>query len=429
MRETRSSGALNPTKMIMMESDEKKPIIIILPDTASETSPIITLRHPRKLSNTRYLCCAEKGIYEFTKVTASSSSYRSLLLSPDVKYDSSKSKANAPKNKISGGYVSDSADVLVATPIDPLFLLLNPLAPKQSRTGDEPSKSHFLSPDDIFESVCDDSKDGHQLFKHPKIRKIFEHRLEVACDTVDAGGEKMYRLNMEKLCTEMLKKARRMVAQGLPASIEAHFIQKALEEPVLAMPYHEDKSPITCDESSEDLMKSERKEPEHSTLEATDSQSSVSSLESSNSITSASTPLTEPDQKSSPSEEILRLLRIRTAFTFVTSSYAPPSLSRTLYSLLSNSRSIDFTPLDTHLSHLASLRATALASRSLSDFSRKRSMYEDDETNESRADKKRKKEEEEKRKKAGMSRGVRDLKKADTSGMKKMSSFFGKKGP
>lgn len=53
-------------------------------------------------------------------------------------------------------------------------------------------------------------------------------------------------------------------------------------------------------------------------------------------------------------------------------------------------------------------------------------MNDDDEAIESRAEKKRKKEEDEKRKKAGESRGVKDLKKVDTTGMKKLSDFFGK---
>ena len=42
---------------------------------------------------------------------------------------------------------------------------------------------------------------------------------------------------------------------------------------------------------------------------------------------------------------------------------------------------------------------------------------------------KRKKEEEEKKAKAQESRGVRDLKKVNTTGMKKMSDFFGKAAP
>jgi hypothetical protein len=51
----------------------------------------------------------------------------------------------------------------------------------------------------------------------------------------------------------------------------------------------------------------------------------------------------------------------------------------------------------------------------------------EDEDSETRAEKKRKKEEEEKRKKAGESRGVKNLKKVNVSGMKKMSDFFKKK--
>ena len=51
----------------------------------------------------------------------------------------------------------------------------------------------------------------------------------------------------------------------------------------------------------------------------------------------------------------------------------------------------------------------------------------EDEDSETRAEKKRKKEEEEKRNKSGVSRGVKNLKKVNTSGMKKMSDFFKKK--
>ena len=52
-------------------------------------------------------------------------------------------------------------------------------------------------------------------------------------------------------------------------------------------------------------------------------------------------------------------------------------------------------------------------------------MEEDDEVVAAREEKKRKKEEEERRKK-NESRGVKELKKVDTSGMKKLSAFFAK---
>jgi hypothetical protein len=125
-------------------------------------------------------------------------------------------------------------------------------------------------------------------------------------------------------------------------------------------------------------------------------------------------------------EGIPQFLRIRTALNFIITSYLPSHLQRTLQTILQSPSpaTVDFTPLDQHLSHLADLRQQALASRSLGDYSRKRTLDEDEET---RADKKRKKDEEEKKRKAGESRGVRDLKKVNVKGMKKMSDFFAKK--
>lgn len=107
-------------------------------------------------------------------------------------------------------------------------------------------------------------------------------------------------------------------------------------------------------------------------------------------------------------------------------SYIAQDLGARLDELLASAESpLDFKPLKDRLEHLAKLRAEALASRSLGDFSRKRNL-EDEDAAESRAEKKRRKEAEEKKKKAEQSRGVRELKKVDTSGMKKMSDFFGK---
>ena len=59
---------------------------------------------------------------------------------------------------------------------------------------------------------------------------------------------------------------------------------------------------------------------------------------------------------------------------------------------------------------------------------RKRALDDDEEAAAEREEKKRKKEDDERRRKAGESRGVRDLKKVNVQGMKKMSDFFGKKG-
>jgi hypothetical protein len=88
---------------------------------------------------------------------------------------------------------------------------------------------------------------------------------------------------------------------------------------------------------------------------------------------------------------------------------------------------VDFSPLDKHLALINQLKKEAQALRSMSDnISRKRSADEDEDVLEKAEAKKRKKEEEEIRKK-NMSRGVQQLKKADTSGMKKLSAFFAAK--
>ena len=85
--------------------------------------------------------------------------------------------------------------------------------------------------------------------------------------------------------------------------------------------------------------------------------------------------------------------------------------------------------MDKHLAHLDQLRKEAQALRSLSDnISRKRSADEDEEALEKAEAKKRKKEEDELKKK-NTSRGVKQLEKADRSGMKTLSSFFGKAAP
>lgn len=89
---------------------------------------------------------------------------------------------------------------------------------------------------------------------------------------------------------------------------------------------------------------------------------------------------------------------------------------------------IDFGPLDQHLAKVKEAKAEVQALRSLSDnISRKRGCLDDDDAAEARAEKKRKKDEEDQRKKAE-SRGIKQLKKVDTSGMQKLSSFF-TKGP
>ncbi len=257
--------------------------------------------------------------------------------------------------------------------------------------------------------------------------------MAVVCDNVEAADEKMYRLSLDMLLQEFVAKAERMVQRGLPASLEEKFVRKALEVPMMGVKREDSSFSVDAKPTGEEASK----DAEDGLGTPSESMDSSLTLNSQTTQSTAATsfseempidsnPVTVTPPISAP-EGIPHLLRLRTALSYLFSSYLPVHVESTLNTMLTSQKSpIDFTPLDAHLLHLSTLRAEALASRSLSDFSRKRSMNEDDEFTGDRAEKKRKKEEEERKKKLGESRGVRDLKKVDVSGMKKMSDFFGK---
>ena len=431
--------------------NQEPPRFLILPTDSSPDARICTLAHPRTLNPSRYYFDPAKGVYEFTRVAAPKSSYRSWLLAGQGRRVSSKTgtegaiesastekpedapqseaspteeidDGNGNQRPISGGYTIKNADLLVATPIDFLFLLLpsfgDPLSPKSSTP-----KNLFLPADDLLEKLCEASRHFGHLSRHEPTRAAMEARMQVVCDMVDAGDEKMYRLNDEKLLSELLLKAKGMVAKGLPASMEERFIRKALETPVMGI-RHEESTFSDANPPQADTLLSET-----ASLETVDSQASTATAESTSSVLSTGTDITIPDEIVPATEDskLYHLLRVRTALSYMVSAYVPPPLAATLNTLLVSDKSpIDFKLLNERLASIARLRAEAFASRSLGDFSRKRSMYEEDEAVETRVEKKRKKEEEEKKKKLGESRGIRDLKKVDTKGMKKMSDFFGK---
>jgi hypothetical protein len=329
----------------------------------------------------------------------------------------------------SKGYVTSHADVFIATPFDSLFLVLPALSSYLKGRGDE--KALFLTSEDYYDRLYSASPQLRSLLRHENLQKALASRMAAVCDTVEAGDEVMYRLSIEKLLTELFAKCHAMVKAGLPASMEEKLVRKALETPL---------STLKRGDSSAQHELADEEEASGTTTpktESADSQTTASTADSfSTSVSDASTAATsiatspqDPTPIVAP-EGIPSLLRLRTAFDFLTRRYLPPHLTAHLTTLLSkqptNSPLPDFSPLTAHLTHLSTLRAQATAARSLDDFSRKRSI-EDEEAAMSRADKKRKKEEEEKAKKRNESRGVRELKKVDTKGMKKMSDFFKKK--
>lgn len=430
-----------------MAPSEDSPLrLFILPKKASPNARFCTLAHPRTSQPSRYYFCTQTGVYELTRIAAPKAACQSWLLSTEEKGAVRVSNGVEEKDLVGGrpehvsgkdedrnedsgvksnGYVVKDPEVFVATPIDPLFLILPAFLTKSSSSKSSVLKSVFLSLEDLLESLRDNSKHLDQTIYHDDLRQSIEARTIIVCDVVKAENETMYRLNLHKLLQELLSKAKEAVALGFPASMEERFIRKALEAPTMAQKREESWISEQSKGSQEVAKVSDSRPPD-----STESQSSTTTLGTSFSFSSADTEITNPDVEfpERKDDTLAPLLRLRTALYYIISSYLPSFLATSLNTRLSSASSpVDFAQLNRHLAHLSALRAEALASRSMSDFSRKRNLEEDDEVAEARAEKKRKKEEEEKRKKAGESRGVRSLKKVDVSGMKKMSDFFGKK--
>ncbi|KAI4943467.1 hypothetical protein J4E91_009377 [Alternaria rosae] len=381
-------------------STSNPPKLFVLPKDTSKDARIVSLENPANETPSRYYFCPQKGFYEFTRIAAPKKDFKSWLITGEKSEDETTEEADT--SRIGSGYITKSADLFIATPIDILFLILPALTPKSAKD----TKQHFLAFDDYLDTLSSSSPHWKALLsQYPTLKTMIETKMRRICDTVDAGEESMYRLSHPKLLELLLAKAERMVKKGLPPSMEERFIKTALEIPVMSIKREESTLGTVSTNPDGDSEK------ENST--AVDSQTSVT------------TTITNPDDAPSKPTlttptEIPHLLRLRTSLTYLLSSYTPPSLRAPLLGLLSTR----FTPLDTHLSAIAALKSEALSLRSISDnISRKRAIEEDEEKIAEREEKKRKKEDEE-RKKKSEGRGVKALKKVDTSGMKKMSSFF-----
>jgi hypothetical protein len=209
--------------------------------------------------------------------------------------------------------------------------------------------------------------------------------------------------------------------------MEEKFVKKVLEAPVLVQKRAPIPSGATTATPSE--ISTQQVEPAESQTSITTISSANTSFESQASTAATSvadeTVGEEITRAAEASAEVVSLQRLRVAFNFICSSYIPPTIAEWLQEKLQdqNLASIDFGPLDEYLAHLAKVRAEAVAARSV-DFSRKHDR--DEEEDEVRADKKRKMEED-KKKKSQESKALRDLKKVNISGMKKLSDFFKKK--
>lgn len=390
--------------------------LFILPSNASKDARIVTLPDPINNRPNRYYACPQNGIYEFTRISAPRPDPRSWLLVSNQSISGGLKETHEVEETSSNqGYVSQSQDLFVATPIDALFFLVPLLSP--SSTSNESKKLLFIPLDDHIDNAQHLTSQMKYLLRNAATKHIFEKRMRTICDVVEAGDDSMFRISHTKLASVILEKALRIVAQGLPGSMEERFVTRALQAPVSIIKREDSAFTNTTILNDDDT-------PETQSM-STNSQTVVGSTTSS--FSKASTAV-EAVIQSGASDDIRNALRIRTALDFILRSYVPNHLHETTEAELVKAKSVDFTPLTEYLSHLERLRSEATALRTISEnISRKRVLQDDDEAADMRAEKKRKKEDEERKKKSG-TRALKDLRKVDTSSMKKLSSFF-TKGP
>ena len=119
-----------------------------------------------------------------------------------------------------------------------LFLLLPALQPFPSSSAFENKKLLFRSFEDHLESLVPSFSTSSTHLTHvlcyPTIQQLFEKRMSVVCDTIDAGDERMYRTNNDELLAELFRKAHAIIAKGLPSSLEEKFVTRPLDLPVVA---------------------------------------------------------------------------------------------------------------------------------------------------------------------------------------------------
>jgi hypothetical protein len=416
---TRSSAASSPVKLgkqstsqaVLQDDNSRK--IFILPQRATTNARFLSLKHPRDGAKQRFYFCPQLGLFEFTRLSVPSLDLRSILTAPAEVPEISSTAEGTPN-----AYVWKSVEIFIASPLDVTFILLPILGAANTSKG----RTLFQPLDDLIEPHLEKGEHLDYIFRNG--RDSLVAAAEMICETVEAGDEKMFKLSEEKMLKVLFGKAQNVVKQGLPQSLEERFVKRALEKPVLSVKRQESSMSVPTQPTDEESTIT-------SSISTSDSQSSTSEAPLSTSLSQASSTTTlgpSSDSDSSIFSELLYLQRLRVAFSFITSSYCPDQLATRLSSQLASPGSpIDFTPLDNYVEHLTSLRAEVLASRSFSNLSTKRSLEADNDA-QGRADKKHKLEEEEKRKKANESRGVRDLKKVNVTGMKKMSDFFVKSG-
>ncbi|PHH89403.1 hypothetical protein CDD83_6140 [Cordyceps sp. RAO-2017] len=406
------------SKITLSASTGPPPRLFVLPKSATAEARIVLLPNPRHGRPARYLVCPESGMYEFIKVAAPKSAPKSWLI--ETRGELSGEEIPSGDATQMGAQVVMDADMFMATHIDPLFLVLPALADDKASKESDEKRRLFLSSDDWLDKLPQESSHLCEILRWPHTRALIEKRMAAVCDSVEAGDEAMFRLSEDKLLKAIFDKAKKLSEGGLPPSMEDKFVKRVLETPVL-LSKRDAEGSLTANEKAASPTASAQTEPTDS--QSTAAPNGVASTSPSQTATLPTEDKADDGFASSTETPpgVLNLQRLRVAFDFICSSYLSPHLAERLQRALKASSYADFAPLDEYLATVARLRAEAVELSSFADFSRKRSRDEEDD--EARAEKKRALEDEKKRK-ANQSRGVRELKKVNTSGMMKLSAFF-----
>ena len=395
--EVEASASFTSAKSLESEDDIHR--ICILPKTVKNGTRIVYLPHPATSASAAFVFCHDTGrIFELTKVSAPKAAARSWLISADqtTSVDNAETPF-APSGSLQKGYVIKHADALVATPFDPVFLLLR-LFP----VGKSQERNSFRLGDDYLELFSEQDPAMARLLRSERFSKNVLKRFECICESQDIGDEKVYKPSNEKLARVLVEKACRMVSStAWPASMDEGVVKKELDIPSISV-----RTVTYVDTTADDQVPNASAAPVTQETPQTTSQLDVDS-------------------------GVIDVMRMRKALEYLLSAYVPKALRDDIEMLFKDDKIKSITPLldptllQAHLDKIKAAKAEAMALRSLSDnISRKRGA-DDEEQADARAEKKRKKEEEDKKAKSE-SRNLKQLKKVDTTGMKKLSSFFTK---
>lgn len=422
---TDSDSTKSKSTITLVSYTGEAPKVFILPSKATPDARIVTLPNPRNSQPSRYLACPETGIYEFTKIATPKSVPRSWLIEAVPNSNGTNTNTNNQGARPSA-QVTMGSELFVATAIDPLFLVLPALADAKASKGSDEVKRLFLSSDDHLDKLPQENSHLSEIMRWGTTRRLIESRMGAVCDTVEAGDESMFRLNEKKLLDVVFQKAKKMSENGLPLSMEDKFVKKVLQAPMMHRVVRAGESQLSGNNAD---SASSTPQTESATSQSTASATEVSDTSVSQASTAATSVAEEPAEENfasslQASPEVVEQQRLKVAFEFICSSYVAPVLADNLQKSFSGAGGRkDFSLLIDYLASLEKLRSETMAVRA-QDYGRKRNQDELDD--EARLEKKMKMEEE-KKKKASESRGVRDLKKVNTSGMKKLSHFFQKK--